>query len=129
MDLSPPFTVIEGGRNKDNLSAMENENSDDLKHQTYDIGKPPRHLSAMRLCVSSTRLAVAADLGTKCNPIHTIHALSHDSTFPSTVLHDLVPNDLGFPQNPADLVFLDCGGSDLNPDDGFSRSWELRRSP
>ncbi|KAK1551064.1 hypothetical protein Q3G72_029563 [Acer saccharum] len=63
MDLSPPFTVIKGGRNKDNLSAMENENSNDLNSiRQMTSGKPPRHLSAMRLCVSSTRLAAAADL-------------------------------------------------------------------
>ncbi|KAK0577006.1 hypothetical protein LWI29_026499 [Acer saccharum] len=68
MDLSPPFTVIEGGRNKDNLSAMENENSDDLNSiRQMTLGKPPRHLSAMRHCVSSTRLAAAADLATDVN--------------------------------------------------------------
>ncbi|KAI9199916.1 hypothetical protein LWI28_000320 [Acer negundo] len=68
MDLSPPFTVIEGGRNKDNLSAIENENSDDLNSiRQMTLGKPPRHLSAMRHCVSSTRLAAAADLATDVN--------------------------------------------------------------
>ncbi|KAK1566817.1 hypothetical protein Q3G72_004585 [Acer saccharum] len=63
MDLSPPFTVIEGGLNKDNLLAMENENSDDLNSiRQMTLGKPSRHLSAIRLCVSSIRLAAAADL-------------------------------------------------------------------
>ncbi|KAH7567000.1 hypothetical protein ACOSP7_011311 [Xanthoceras sorbifolium] len=68
MDLSPPFTVIEGGCNKDNLSAMENENLDNLNNiKQMTSGKPPRHLAAMRHSVSSTRLVAAADLASDVN--------------------------------------------------------------
>lgn len=63
MDLSPPFTVIEGGCNKDNLLDMENEKLDNVNEiKQVAIGKPPRHLSAMRHCVSTTRLNDTADL-------------------------------------------------------------------
>lgn len=64
MDFSPPFTVIEGGYGKDNLSGMEDdknsENLDNLKQITN--GKPPRHVSVLRHCVGTTRLLAATDL-------------------------------------------------------------------
>ncbi|KAJ4966164.1 hypothetical protein NE237_018013 [Protea cynaroides] len=59
-DLSPPFTFLEGGYGKDNASSLGDENSeisDTLKQMK--AGKPPRHLSAMRHCVSSARLATS----------------------------------------------------------------------
>ena len=64
MDFSPPFTVLEGGYNKDNNSSSTNvsenenaENLDNLKQSTN--GKPPRHI---RQNMNSTRLLNAADL-------------------------------------------------------------------
>ncbi|KAJ6999015.1 hypothetical protein NC653_014988 [Populus alba x Populus x berolinensis] len=64
MDFSPPFTVLEGGYNKDNNNSSTNvsenqnaENLDSLKQSTN--GKPPRHL---RQSMDSTRLLNAADL-------------------------------------------------------------------
>ncbi|CAK7346002.1 unnamed protein product [Dovyalis caffra] len=65
MDFSPPFTVLEGGCNKDsnnkittNVSENQNaENLDTLKQSTN--GKPPRHL---RQSMDSIRLLNAADL-------------------------------------------------------------------
>ncbi|XP_011016402.1 PREDICTED: probable protein phosphatase 2C 27 [Populus euphratica] len=64
MDFSPPFTVLEGGYNKDNNNSSTNvsenqnaENLDNLKQSTN--GKPPRHL---RQSMDSTRLLNAADL-------------------------------------------------------------------
>lgn len=64
MDFSPPFTVIEDGYGKDNLSGMEDdknsENLDNLKQITN--GKPPRHVSVLRHCVGTTRLLAATDL-------------------------------------------------------------------
>ncbi|XWS26031.1 hypothetical protein CRYUN_Cryun27aG0118500 [Craigia yunnanensis] len=60
MDFSPPFAIIEGGYCKDNVSDMENENLDNVKQVT--LGKPPRHLSVMRHCVSSARLITEANL-------------------------------------------------------------------
>ncbi|KAK9270413.1 hypothetical protein L1049_025992 [Liquidambar formosana] len=62
-DFSPPFTILEGGYNKSNVLAVEDENSensDNLKQMTN--GKPPRHLSVMRHYVSSARILGAADL-------------------------------------------------------------------
>ncbi|KAK2988215.1 hypothetical protein RJ640_020697, partial [Escallonia rubra] len=53
-DFSPPYTILEGGYNNDDVSAMEDEtsgNSDDLKQMSH--GKPPRHLSVVRHCISS----------------------------------------------------------------------------
>lgn len=66
MDFSPPFTILEGSYNKDNVSvAMESHNSDNLDNlkQTTN-GKPPRHLSVMGQSVGSMRLLAAADLVT-----------------------------------------------------------------
>lgn len=62
-DFSPPFAILEGGYNKDNVSAMEDENSensDNLKQLTN--GKPPRDLSVMRHSVSTARLMGVTDL-------------------------------------------------------------------
>ncbi|XP_042508233.1 probable protein phosphatase 2C 27 [Macadamia integrifolia] len=57
-DLSPPFTVLEGGYNKDNGPSMGDENSEMSESlKQMKTGKPPRHLSVMRHCVSSARLA------------------------------------------------------------------------
>ncbi|XP_021284306.1 probable protein phosphatase 2C 27 [Herrania umbratica] len=60
MDFSPPFTIIEGGYSKDNVADMERENLDNVKQ--VSLGKPPRHLSVMRHCVSSARLIAEANL-------------------------------------------------------------------
>ncbi|KAI4317045.1 hypothetical protein L6164_024956 [Bauhinia variegata] len=63
MDFSPPFTVLEGSYNKDNLCVTEDESSrDSSKLKQMTNGKPPRHLSVMRHSISSTRLLAAADL-------------------------------------------------------------------
>ncbi|XVF63512.1 hypothetical protein PTKIN_Ptkin09bG0092500 [Pterospermum kingtungense] len=60
-DFSPPFAIIEGGySSKDTVSDMENENLDNVKQVT--LGKPPRHLSVTRQCVSSARLIAEANL-------------------------------------------------------------------
>ncbi|KAJ9673284.1 hypothetical protein PVL29_023088 [Vitis rotundifolia] len=66
-DFSPPFTLLDVGYSKVNVSVMEDENSnnsDNLKQLTN--GKPPRHLSVMRHCIGSARLLAATDfeLGT-----------------------------------------------------------------
>ncbi|XP_010523631.1 PREDICTED: probable protein phosphatase 2C 27 [Tarenaya hassleriana] len=63
MDFSPLLTVIEGGFSKDNVSASETENLESLD-TTNKIpnGKPPRHLSAMHHCMSSTRLQTAVNV-------------------------------------------------------------------
>ncbi|RVX16085.1 putative protein phosphatase 2C 27 [Vitis vinifera] len=61
-DFSPPFTLLDVGYSKVNVSVMEDENSnnsDNLKQLTN--GKPPRHLSVMRHCISSARLLAATD--------------------------------------------------------------------
>ncbi|KAJ8772795.1 hypothetical protein K2173_027972 [Erythroxylum novogranatense] len=63
MDFSPPFGISEGTYNRENVSAMENQNQeslDSVKQATN--GKPPRHLSAVRNGVGSVRLLAAADL-------------------------------------------------------------------
>lgn len=63
MDFSPPFTILEGGYSKDDVSGMENDNSenlDSLKQMTN--GKPPRHISVIRHCVSTARLLPVAEL-------------------------------------------------------------------
>ena len=62
-DFSPPFTVLEGSYSKDNLLAKEDEiseNSENLKQITF--GKPPRHLSIVRHCISSDTEATATDM-------------------------------------------------------------------
>lgn len=63
MDFPPPFAIIEDGySSKDSISDMENENLDNIKVKQVTIGKPPRHLSVMRHCVSSARLIAEANL-------------------------------------------------------------------
>ncbi|KAJ9165840.1 hypothetical protein P3X46_020666 [Hevea brasiliensis] len=72
MDLSPPFTVLEGGYSKDNVPSMENPNSENLDNlkQTAN-GKPPRNLSVMRHSMSSMRMlddaGLAMDVGLDVN--------------------------------------------------------------
>ncbi|PSS17176.1 Protein like [Actinidia chinensis var. chinensis] len=63
-DFSPPFTVLEDSYSKDNMLAKEDEiseNSENLKQITF--GKPPRHLSIVRHCISSDTEATATDMG------------------------------------------------------------------
>nr|POF10862.1 putative protein phosphatase 2c 27 [Quercus suber] len=63
MDLSPPFTILEGGYNKDNVSTTEDQSSDNLnKLKQMTNGKPPRHLSIARHSISSMRLLGSSDL-------------------------------------------------------------------
>ncbi|GMN34727.1 hypothetical protein TIFTF001_004847 [Ficus carica] len=63
MDFSPPYRLVEGGYNKDNVSAMEDEASENLNNiKQMSNGKPPRHLSAMRHSVSSIKLLATADM-------------------------------------------------------------------
>lgn len=63
MDFSPPYRLVEGGYNKDNVSAMEDKASDNLNNiRQMSNGKPPRHLSAMRHSVSSIKLLATADM-------------------------------------------------------------------
>ncbi|KAJ4825502.1 hypothetical protein Tsubulata_035023 [Turnera subulata] len=74
MDLSPAFTILEGGYNsKDNnkVSAMENQSPESLdKLKQTTSGKPPRHLSVMRQSMSSMRMLAAADLATDVGVIN-----------------------------------------------------------
>ena len=61
-DLSSTFTLLDVGYGEDNVSVMEDENSnnsDNLKQFTN--GKPPRHLAVIRNCISSARLLATAD--------------------------------------------------------------------
>lgn len=63
MDFPHQFGLIDGSYNKDNVSAMENqnlENLDNVKQATHR--KPPRHISAVRNCVGSARLLDEANL-------------------------------------------------------------------
>lgn len=63
MDFSPPFTVIDGYSQDNNESAGENENTNNVDNKKQmTSGKPPRHLSVMRQCGSTTRLLAATDL-------------------------------------------------------------------
>ncbi|PON90490.1 Protein phosphatase [Trema orientale] len=63
MDFSPPYTLSEGGYNKDNVSSMEDETSENLNTIKQNTnGRPPRHLSVMRHTMSSIRLLATADL-------------------------------------------------------------------
>lgn len=62
-DSSSPFVSIEGGYGKDNGLSMDDENSKTMESlKQIRIGKPPRHLSVLRHCVSSARLEAAAEL-------------------------------------------------------------------
>lgn len=57
LDLSPSLTVLEGGYRKDNGSPMVAKNSEALDTlKPMQTGKPPRHLSVVRHCVSSAQL-------------------------------------------------------------------------
>lgn len=61
-DLSSPFALLDVGYSKTNVSAMEDENSNNSDNsKQFSNGKPPRHLAVMRHCVSSARLLAASD--------------------------------------------------------------------
>ncbi|CAJ2642799.1 probable protein phosphatase 2C 27 [Trifolium pratense] len=67
MEFSPPITILEGDDyNKDNSFKVIHDNNDDEKSEDFNnlkptpIGKPPRHASSLRHCLSSTRLMVAS---------------------------------------------------------------------
>ncbi|GMY28074.1 probable protein phosphatase 2C 27 isoform X1 [Fagus crenata] len=63
MDLSPPFTVLEGAYNKDNFSTTEDQSSENLNNlKQMTNRKPPRHLSVTRHSISSMRLLGTPDL-------------------------------------------------------------------
>ncbi|OVA00642.1 Protein phosphatase 2C (PP2C)-like domain [Macleaya cordata] len=63
-DLSPPFPVLESGFIKEIGSSIEDERSEVLVEtlKQMKIGKPPRHLSVMRHCMSSVRLVSSTEL-------------------------------------------------------------------
>eukprot|EP00268_Persea_americana_P052639 TRINITY_DN5903_c0_g1_i1.p1 TRINITY_DN5903_c0_g1~~TRINITY_DN5903_c0_g1_i1.p1 ORF type:complete len:387 (+),score=66.68 TRINITY_DN5903_c0_g1_i1:840-2000(+) len=64
-DSSPPFVSIEGGFGKDNGLSMDDENSKTMESlKQIRMGKPPRHLSVLRHCVSSARIEAASELDT-----------------------------------------------------------------
>ncbi|GLT58839.1 hypothetical protein SLA2020_317010 [Shorea laevis] len=57
------FGIMEGSYNKDNISAMENQNLENLENvKQVTNGKPPRHLSASRNCIGSAKLIAEANL-------------------------------------------------------------------
>ncbi|GAB4828448.1 hypothetical protein Ancab_035445 [Ancistrocladus abbreviatus] len=61
-DFSPPFTILEGGYNKENASVTTDEGADFLGNLIQKSnGKPPRHISVMRHCASSARISTAVD--------------------------------------------------------------------
>lgn len=62
-DFSPMFRLLDLDYSKAHVSAMEEENSNNLENlKQLTNGKPPRHLSGMRHCISSARLVEATDL-------------------------------------------------------------------
>ncbi|KAF8406724.1 hypothetical protein HHK36_008816 [Tetracentron sinense] len=62
-NYSPPYTALDCRYSKDNVSAMEDQNSETLENlKQLKIGKPPRHLSVMRHCMSSVPLVAATEL-------------------------------------------------------------------
>lgn len=70
MDFSPPITILEGACNRDNVSTMEDQSSENLSSlKQMTNRKPPRHLSIMHHSVSTMRLATAdmqdLDVGSK----------------------------------------------------------------
>uniref|UniRef100_A0A2P2MKN4 protein-serine/threonine phosphatase n=2 Tax=Rhizophora mucronata TaxID=61149 RepID=A0A2P2MKN4_RHIMU len=63
MDFSMPLSIVEGTYGKDNVSAMESQNPENLDNLNQNTtGKPPRHLSVMQHSLGSMRLLAAADL-------------------------------------------------------------------
>ncbi|KAI5660894.1 hypothetical protein M9H77_20217 [Catharanthus roseus] len=62
-DFSPPFNLIEGSYNKDNMPAVKDkplEDTNDLKQTSR--GKPPRHLSSVQHSIGSATLLPHTDL-------------------------------------------------------------------
>ena len=67
MDFPAACPQLEGGCNKDNVSVMEDEtseNQNNMKHMKNR--KPPRHLPVMRHSVGSLRVLETADLVSSC---------------------------------------------------------------
>ncbi|GMH04682.1 hypothetical protein Nepgr_006522 [Nepenthes gracilis] len=74
-DLSSPYTVLEGSYKKGNASAIKDERTESLSNFIQrSNGKPPRHISVVRPCMSSVRLSAMidtdADAGSICNMLH-----------------------------------------------------------
>ncbi|XP_057963807.1 probable protein phosphatase 2C 27 [Malania oleifera] len=62
-NYTPLFNVLEGNYRKKNETVSNNKNSETLESLKHvKISKPPRHRSGIQHCVSSTRLASAAEL-------------------------------------------------------------------
>lgn len=62
-ESSPTFVSIEGGYGKDNGLSMDDENSKTMESlKQIRVGKPPRHLSVLRHCVSTARLEAGTEL-------------------------------------------------------------------
>ncbi|XP_058073277.1 probable protein phosphatase 2C 27 isoform X2 [Magnolia sinica] len=62
-DLSHPFTVLDGRFCNDNRPPIGDENSEALESlKQMNTGKPPRHLSVIRHCISSAQLVAEDEL-------------------------------------------------------------------
>lgn len=62
-DYPSPLSMLDGSHRKENVTVTKEEKSltfESLKQP--NMGKPPRHLSAMRYCVSSAQLAPATEV-------------------------------------------------------------------
>ncbi|CAA7391225.1 unnamed protein product [Spirodela intermedia] len=72
MDFSPSYTILDGGGygSKGDGSSMEDESAEavDIMNQAK-TGKPPRHLSVMRHCVSTARLVSSNEFGLEVDGI------------------------------------------------------------
>ncbi|KAK1296519.1 putative protein phosphatase 2C 27 [Acorus calamus] len=83
-EFSRPFTILEGGGgySKDNGSQRESENSEATESfKQAKVGKPPRNMTVMRHCMSSTRLVSASDLELDVGSVGPTSPLDGQSNF------------------------------------------------
>lgn len=78
-DYPPPLSMLDGSYRKENVTVVKEEKSESFEIiKQPSIGKPPRHISAIRHSVSSVQLAPATEvviLYSKILPVYTLFSI------------------------------------------------------
>lgn len=75
-DYPPSLSMLDGSYRKGNVTVVRDEKPKSFEIiQQSSIGKPPRHNSAIRHCVSSVQLAPATEVVSLCSMILPVYTL------------------------------------------------------
>lgn len=62
-DYPPSLSILDGSYRKGNVTVVRDEKSETFEIMKQpNVGKPPRHISGIRHCVSSAQLAPATEV-------------------------------------------------------------------